>query len=53
VVDREGVSAVVRKAEGSERLTELARMLSGIEDSERGQGHAEELLALAGTRKPG
>jgi DNA repair protein RecN (Recombination protein N) len=53
VVDREGVSAVVRKVEGSERLTELARMLSGIEDSERGQGHAEELLALAGTRKPG
>jgi DNA repair protein RecN (Recombination protein N) len=53
VVDRKGVSAVVRRVEGSERLTELARMLSGIEDSARGQGHAEELLALAGTRKPG
>jgi DNA repair protein RecN (Recombination protein N) len=38
--------------EGADRLTELARMLSGIEDSERGQGHAEELLALAGSRKP-
>jgi DNA repair protein RecN (Recombination protein N) len=53
VVDREGSRAVVRRVEGTERLAELARMLSGIEHSERGQGHAEELLALAGTRKPG
>lgn len=51
VVDRKGTSAVVRRVDGAERLTELARMLSGIEDSERGQGHAEELLALAGSRK--
>lgn len=53
VVDRDGTSAVVRRVEGPERLTELARMLSGIEDSERGQDHAEELLALAGSRKAG
>lgn len=53
VVERDGTSAAVRKVDGSERLAELARMLSGIEDSERGQGHAEELLALAGSRKPG
>jgi DNA repair protein RecN (Recombination protein N) len=53
VVDREGTSAVVRRVEGGARLAELARMLSGIEDSERGQGHAEELLALAGSRKAG
>lgn len=53
VVDREGTSAVVRRVEGPERLTELARMLSGIEDSARGQDHAEELLALAGSRKSG
>jgi DNA repair protein RecN (Recombination protein N) len=53
VVDREGTSAVVRRVEGGERLSELARMLSGIENSERGQGHAEELLALAGSRKAG
>jgi len=53
VVDREGTSAVVRRVEGGERLAELARMLSGIEDSERGQGHAKELLALAGSRKAG
>jgi DNA repair protein RecN (Recombination protein N) len=51
VVDREGSRAVVRRVEGTERLAELARMLSGIEHSARGQGHAEELLALAGTRK--
>ena len=53
VVDREGTSAVVRRVEGADRLAELARMLSGIEDSERGQDHAEELLALAGSRKGG
>jgi DNA repair protein RecN (Recombination protein N) len=52
VVERDGTSATVRRVEGADRLTELARMLSGIEDSERGQGHAEELLALAGSRKP-
>jgi hypothetical protein len=27
-------------------------MLSGIEDSAQGRGHASELLALAGSRKP-
>jgi len=53
VVDRQGTSATVRRVEGADRLAELARMLSGLEDSERGQGHAEELLALAGSRKPG
>ncbi len=29
------------------RIRELSRMLGGLEDSEFGQAHAEELLALA------
>jgi len=52
VVERAEDSAQVRRVEGDERLTELSRMLSGIEDSVQGKGHASELLALAGSRKP-
>ena len=52
VVERADDSAQVRRVEGDERLTELSRMLSGIEDSVQGKGHASELLALAGSRKP-
>ena len=37
-------------AEGPERITELARMLGGQEDSATAAAHAEELLALASTR---
>jgi DNA repair protein RecN (Recombination protein N) len=29
------------------RVRELSRMLAGLEDSEFGQAHAEELLAMA------
>ena len=36
--------------EGSERVRELARMLSGQEDSEAARTHAAELLSLAGSR---
>jgi DNA repair protein RecN (Recombination protein N) len=36
------------------RVRELSRMLGGLEDSEHGQAHAEELLAVAAQerRKP-
>jgi len=51
IVERAGASASVRLVEGQERLAELARMLGGMEQSERGQLHAEELLALVEERR--
>jgi DNA repair protein RecN (Recombination protein N) len=43
-----GVTATdIRAAEGEERVRELARMLSGLADSDTGQAHARELLAVA------
>jgi DNA repair protein RecN (Recombination protein N) len=33
--------------EGEDRVRELSRMLAGLEDSELGRAHAEELLAAA------
>jgi len=40
-------SGVVRLDQAG-RVRELSRMLGGLEDSDSGQAHAEELLALAG-----
>ena len=40
-------SATVRETEGDERVKELVRMLSGLEESTTGAAHARELLALA------
>ncbi|PZS36576.1 MAG: DNA repair protein RecN [Pseudonocardiales bacterium] len=37
----------VREVEGGERLRELARMLAGLDGSDTGLAHAEELLATA------
>ena len=48
VVDRDGTTATVRRVDGTDRVAELSRMLSGLPESERGRDHAEELLALAG-----
>ncbi|WP_153539545.1 DNA repair protein RecN [Actinomadura macrotermitis] len=42
-VTRSGVTALDREG----RLRELSRMLAGLEDSELGRAHAEELLQLA------
>ena len=39
-------SSVVR-LEGDERVSEMARLLSGLPDSESGLAHAQELLALS------
>jgi DNA repair protein RecN (Recombination protein N) len=39
-------SGVVRLDQGG-RIRELSRMLGGLEESEHGQAHAEELLAMA------
>jgi DNA repair protein RecN (Recombination protein N) len=37
----------VRQLTGSERVAEMARLLSGLADSDSGLAHAEELLTLA------
>jgi DNA repair protein RecN (Recombination protein N) len=43
-----GVTATdIRAVEGEARVRELARMLSGLADSDTGQAHARELLAVA------
>ena len=56
VVDRSGggpasdssvTSSGVRAVEGEQRVIELARMLAGLESTETGRAHAEELLATA------
>ncbi len=47
VVERSGSQATVRRIDGGDRLAELSRMLGGLADSERGQLHAAELLAVA------
>ena len=51
VVEKSGdglvtASGVVRLDQGG-RIRELSRMLGGLEESEHGQAHAEELLAMA------
>ncbi len=40
-------SSDVRNLSGEDRVTELARMLSGLQDSDSARGHATELLGLA------
>jgi DNA repair protein RecN (Recombination protein N) len=39
----------VRRVEGEERVAELARMLSGLGDSENARTHAAELVELSKT----
>ncbi|MGH3979626.1 MAG: DNA repair protein RecN [Pseudonocardiaceae bacterium] len=41
----------VRELEGETRVVELARMLAGMDDTETGRAHAEELLAAAASDK--
>jgi DNA repair protein RecN (Recombination protein N) len=49
----DGATTVVRAEvlDQGARVRELARMLSGLEASESGQDHAEELLAMAATER--
>ena len=51
--DTRGGTTVMRaEVLGSEeRVRELARMLSGLADSDTGQDHAEELLATAAAER--
>lgn len=50
--DRDGevTASSVRRLDGDERLTEMARLLSGLPDSASGLEHARELLENAQTR---
>ena len=43
----------VRQLEGEDRTAEMARLLSGLPDSESGLAHARELIELAQTRAVG
>ncbi|GGS59089.1 DNA repair protein RecN [Actinokineospora fastidiosa] len=55
VVDKSAAGGVtrsdVRTLDESQRVIELARMLAGMESTETGRAHAEELLALADGEK--
>ncbi|MGH3097113.1 MAG: DNA repair protein RecN, partial [Streptosporangiales bacterium] len=46
-------SSGIRALDDAERVQELARMLAGLEDSELGQAHAEELLRVAAPTRTG
>jgi len=37
----------IRELDGEARIGELARMLAGLDDTETGRAHAQELLATA------
>jgi DNA repair protein RecN (Recombination protein N) len=50
VVDREGGRAVARIIAGAERVREITRMLSGLDDTDTGLDHAQELLEVARSR---
>jgi DNA repair protein RecN (Recombination protein N) len=48
----EGVTrSSVRTLPEAERIVELARMLAGLDDTDTGRAHAEELLAAARTHR--
>ena len=47
----DGVVSGVRAVDDADRVTELARMLAGMEDTDTGLAHAEELLVKAQTEK--
>ena len=47
----DGVVSGVRAVDDSDRVIELARMLAGMEDTDTGLAHAEELLGKAQSEK--
>lgn len=53
VVTRSGNIARINESAGEDRTTELARMLAGLSESQKGREHARELEALAAKRKSG
>ncbi|WP_166880890.1 DNA repair protein RecN [Salinibacterium sp. ZJ450] len=55
VKDSDGAvtASSVQQLEGEQRIEEMARLLSGLSDSESGLAHARELLGLAGAAARG
>jgi DNA repair protein RecN (Recombination protein N) len=51
--DGEVTASGVRTLTSAERVTELARMLAGMESTDTGRAHAEELLTAASADKAG
>jgi len=51
VVTRTGATASISEMVDTQRTEELSRMLAGLSSSEKGQEHAEELLALAAEKR--
>ncbi|MBF6332514.1 DNA repair protein RecN [Nocardia transvalensis] len=51
VDDGKGVNSGVHALTNDERVKELARMLAGLDDTETGRAHAEELLETARAEK--
>ncbi len=51
--DGDIVDSGVRALSDTERVVELARMLAGLDDTETGRAHAEELLATANAERAG
>ena len=55
VVDKQAAGGItrsdVRRVDEQDRVIELARMLAGMESTETGRAHAEELLAVADADK--
>lgn len=51
VVRKESATATADRVDGTARIVELSRMLSGSPESDRARQHAEELLALASVVK--
>ena len=45
------VNSGVRSLTDDQRVIELARMLAGLDDTETGRAHAEELLATASAER--
>ena len=48
--DGQVTASSVRQLAGAEREAEMARLLSGLSDSESGLAHARELLEIAADR---
>ena len=44
---------LIQQLDREQKVSELSRMLSGIQDSDTGKAHAEELTELSTTYKKG
>ena len=49
--DGQFTTSSIRQIRGADRTQEIARLLSGLSESETGNAHAEELLELAAANR--